>query len=53
MEPIKEGGNQSTQKKPLATNFRKCHILKPKDLSLKRDLNLHNSIDGRLGKQTC
>ena len=46
-------GNWSTWRKPLATSFRKCHILKPKDSSPKRDLNPHNSIGGRLGKQAC
>ena len=46
-------GNRSTRRKPLATSFRKCHILKPEDLSPKQASNLHNSIGGRLGKQTC
>ena len=35
------------------TSFRKCHILKPKGSSPKQDSNLHNSVGGRLGKQTC
>ena len=26
---MKEGGNQSTQRKPLMTGFRKFHVLKP------------------------
>ena len=46
-------GYRSTWRKPLATSFRKCHTLKPEDSSPKWDLNLHNSICGRLGKQTC
>ena len=29
----RRGGNRSTQRKPLATSFRKCHILKPEDSS--------------------
>ena len=48
----RRGGNRSTRRKPLATSFRKCHILKPEDSNPKRDLNLHNSIGGRLGKLT-
>ena len=54
-EPLnrwRRGGNQSTHKKTLATSFRKFHILKPEDTSNKRDSNPHNSIGGRLGKQT-
>ena len=46
------GGNRSTRRKSLATSFRKCHRLKPEDSSPKRDSNPHNSIDGKLGKQT-
>ena len=34
------------------TSFRKCHILQPKDSSLKQDSNLRSSIGGRLGKVT-
>ena len=49
----RRGGNRSTRRKPLATSFRKCHILKPEDSSPKRDSNAHDSIGGRLGKQTC
>ena len=49
----RRGGNGSTQRKPLGTSFRKCHILKPEDSSPKRDSNPHNSLGGRLGKQTC
>ena len=51
VEPLnwwRKGGNRSTQRKPLATSFRKCHILKPESSSLKWDLNPHNSIGGRL-----
>ena len=47
----RRGGNRSTQRKPLATSFRKCHILNPRDASPKWDSNPHNSISGRLGKQ--
>ena len=49
----KRGGNRSTQRKPLAMSFRKCHLLKPEDSSPKRDSNPHDSIGGSLGKQTC
>ena len=49
----RSGGNQSTRRKPLATSFIKCHILKPKDLRPKQDWNLYNSIGVRPGKQTC
>ena len=49
----RRGGNQSTWRKPLATSFRKCHILQPEDSSPKWDSNSHNSIGGRLGKQMC
>ena len=55
-EPLnrwRRGGNQSTQRKPLATSFKKCHILQPEDSSPKRDSNPRSSIGGRLGKQTC
>ena len=41
------------RRKPLATSFRKCHVLKPEDSSPEQDSNLNNSIGGRLGKQTC
>ena len=34
----KSGGNLSTRRKPLATSFRKCHILKPEDSSTKARL---------------
>ena len=49
----RRGGNGSTWRKPLARSFRKCHILQPEDSSPKRDSNPHNSIGGRLKKQTC
>ena len=55
-EPLnwwRRGGNRSTRRKPLATSFRKCHILQPEDSSPKRDSNSRSSIGGRLGKQTC
>ena len=51
--PWGRGGNRSTHRKPLVTSFRKCHILKPEDSSPKWGSNPHNSIGGRLGKQTC
>ena len=41
------------RRKPLPTSFRKCHILQSDDSSPKQDSNLHKSIGGRLGKQTC
>ena len=44
--PEKIPGDELPKKK-------KCHILKPEDSSPKRDSNPHNSIGGRLGKQTC
>ena len=49
----RRGENRSTWRKPLATSFRKCRILQPKDSSPKQDSNPHNSIGDRLGKQTC
>ena len=49
----RRGGNWSTRRKPPATSFRKCHILKPENSSPTWDSNPHNSIGGRLGKQTC
>ena len=55
-EPLnrwRRGGNRSTRRNSQATSFRKCLILKPEDSSPKRDSNPHNSIGGRLGKQTC
>ena len=45
VEPLnwwRRGGNRSTQRKPLAMSFRKCHILKPEDSSPKWDSNPHN-----------
>ena len=44
-------GNRITQRKPLTTSVRKCHILNPVSLSPSRDSNPHSSIGGRLGKQ--
>ena len=54
-EPLtmKEGRKLEYPRKPMATGFRKCHILQPDDSSPKRDSNQHNSTGGRLGKQTC
>ena len=45
-------GNWSTRRKPLATSFRKCRILKPEDSSPKQDSNPHSSIGGKLWEQT-
>ena len=56
IEPLNRwrcGGNRSTRRNPLATSFRKYHILKPEGSSPKRDSNPHSSTGGRLGKQTC
>ena len=47
------GGGAEYRRKPLATSFRKCHMLRPENSSPKRDSNPHSSIGGRLGKQTC
>ena len=49
---MKEGRKPEYPEKTLVTSFRKCHILKPKDSSPKRDSNPRNSIGSRLGKQT-
>ena len=46
-EPLnwwRRGGNRSNWRKPLATSFTKCHILKPKDKSPKWDLNQHLAL---------
>ena len=54
-EPLTNEGGEETGapgENPLATSFRKRHILKPEESSPKRDSNPHNSIGGRLGKQT-
>ena len=50
-----EGGEETgmPSRKPPATSFRKCHIPRPENSSPKQDSNTHNSIGGRLGKQTC
>ena len=48
LSPWRRGGDRSTRRKPLATSFRKCHMLKPEDSSLKRDSNPHNSTGGSL-----
>ena len=50
---MKEGKKLEYRRKPLATSVRKCHILKLEDSNPKQDSNPHNSIGGRLGKQTC
>ena len=44
---------KNKKNKNKTTSFRKYHVLKPEDSSPKRDSNPHNSIGGRLGKQTC
>ena len=49
---MKEGKKPEYLEKTLTKSFRKCHILKLKDSSPKRDSKPHNSIGGRLGKQT-
>ena len=43
----RRGGDRSTRRKPLATSFRNCHILKHEDSSPKQDSNPHNSIGCR------
>ena len=50
---MKEGRKPEYPEKTPGDGFRKCHILKPEDSSPKRDSNPHNSIGGRLGRQTC
>ena len=50
---MNEGSKPEYPEKPLATSFRKCHILKPEDSRPNRDSNPLKSIDGRLGEQTC
>ena len=45
---MKEERKPEYPEKPLATSFRKCHILNPEDTSPKRDSNPLNSIRGRL-----
>ena len=51
LNQFRRRGSRSTRRKPLAVSFRKCHIQKPEDSSPMRDLDPHNSIGGRLGKQ--
>ena len=50
---MKEGRKPESRRKPLATSFSKCHILKQEDSCPKQDSNPYNSIGGRLEKQTC
>ena len=50
---MKKGRKLEYRRKPPATNFRIYHIPKPEDSNPKRDSNPHNSIGGRVGKQTC
>ena len=55
-EPLTDERGEETGvpgENPLATSFRKCHILHSEDSSPNRDADPHNSIGGRLGKQTC
>ena len=50
---MKEGRKQEYPEKTPDDELQKSHILKPEDSSPNRDSNLHSSIGGRLGKQTC
>ena len=51
---MKEGRKPEYRRKPLATSFRKCHILKAENNSSPNwDSNPHSSIGGRSGKLTC
>ena len=51
---MKEGRKlEYSEKNPLATNVKKCHVLQPEDSSPKRDSNPHNGTGDRLGEQTC
>ena len=55
-EPLTDEGGEETgvsRRKPLATSFRKWHILHPEDSSPKQDSNPRSSIGVRLEKQTC
>ena len=47
---MKEWRKPEYSEKTLVTSIRKCHI--PADSNPKRDSNPHNSIGGRLGRQT-
>ena len=49
----RRGRNRSTQKKTSADELQKMPYTKPQDSSPTRDLKLHSSIGGRLGKQMC
>ena len=56
LKPLTNEGGEETGvpgENLLATNFRKCYILKPEDSNPNRDSNPHSSIGSRLGKQTC
>ena len=50
---MKEGRKLEYPEKAPGDKLQKIHILKPEDSSPKQDSNPHNSIGGRLGKQTC
>ena len=54
-EPLTDGGGEEPEypEKTPGDKLQKCHILKPEDSSSKRVSNPHNSIGGRVGKQTC
>ena len=50
---MKEGMKPEYPEKTLDDELQKIPLLKPENSSPKRDSNPHNSIGGRLGKQTC
>ena len=50
---MKEGRKPEYPEKTPGDELQKMSHTKPGDSSRKRDSNAHNSIGGRLGKQTC
>ena len=50
---MKEGRKPEYSEKTPGDELQKCHILRLEDSSPKQDSNPHNSIGGRIGKQTC
>ena len=50
---MKERRKPEHPEKTSGDDLQKCHIQKPEDSSPRRYSNPHNSIGGRLGKQTC
>ena len=50
---MKEGRRPEYPEKIPGDELQKNHKLKPEGSSPKRDSSPHNSIGGRLGKQTC